>query len=615
MSRFVALVDWAENGDLAARLDAAERALSAGGSHECRERVLRAPLGLLLLSGQCDGPSWAEDEGSLFFMGGFGPGSAERSGVLAQCREAIGATEPAMPPGSPAGPAGRRIFARWDGAARELLLVTEPNGQRPVFFWHSQDTLVVASEPKGIWAAVAAARKVDADGLVQMWTLGHCIGSQTLLCGVKSAEPGAVYRFSRSGVDVRTGPAPMFSEARGANVETLAGRINHALLDVLEAYRPRFRRTSVALSGGMDSRYVLAGALRAFEEVDTFTFGEPASWDAQAGRTIARLAGVSNAWHDPRPDFLARWAAYAVWRTDGLLSCVHAHGMDATIAHGRHAAVILNGVGGDFLMGAFLRPSHLLQPADPLRATRIVLAKRRFHAHPLSAILKPEVLDRASAPVEAELRGLFARYRFRRLGNLLLSYWLRHYAPRITAMGLILEEPWVEHVGPLVDPAFIRSVCDIPLEHRFTGQVYRRCLALLAPALCRVRWGRTGVAPRWPWPFHVLSRYGLSLGLLPPRRPAVDYAARLRGALAPWVRDTLLSPRTLADGYLQPSYLREAVESHLSGGADRTGELSMALTVELWRRMFIEGEGFPTALPDDRDAGVVLSAAPGAPRR
>jgi asparagine synthase (glutamine-hydrolysing) len=594
--RFVLVVDGSGGWDLPGILARAEGAMTAGGGRERSEKLVRAPFGLLLLGNPAAAPAWIESAGALSFSTSCGDLLAAQAGFLESCREAVRAPERFPLPARPETPQGLQVWGRWDAGAGDLLLVTEANGQRPVFLWHSGPRLVAATEPKGIWAALDGALELDADGLAQLWTLGHCLGPTTLFDGIRCAEPGTAYRFASGRLDARPWDPPRFSEGRSADAEALATRLNRALLDVLAAHRERAPRVAVALSGGMDSRYLLAGAVRTWPGVESFTFGEEGSSDAKLGEAVALRAGVPHRRYVPVDDFLARWAGYAVWRTDGMLGCTHAHGMDAGIAQGAETPHLLNGIGGDHLMGAFLRPSHLVSAADPDRVARFVLSSRRFHARPLEAILKPEILTRVRAPAGEMVRAIAARYSYRRMGNVLLSYWLRHYSSRITVLGPMLEEPWVDFIGPLVDPAFVRVACDIPLELRLLGRLYRRALAQLAPELTRLPWERTGVPPAWPAAAHALGRYGRRLGLLPRSRPTLNHARNFRGVLAPWVRGLLLSPRTLSDGFLEPAYLREIVEEHLSGRSDRTSELSLAITNELWRRMFVEREAIPGQL-------------------
>jgi asparagine synthase (glutamine-hydrolysing) len=434
--------------------------------------------------------------------------------------------------------------------------------------------------------------KVDADAIAQLWTLGHCLGARTLMSGIERLQPGTAYRFSAGASSSRAWEPIEFSEDRRANANRLAQQLNGALIETLEAHRARVAQVTSALSSGMDSRYVLAGARRVWPSLDSYTFGESGSADARFAAALARRAGIAHRLYAPQPDFLPRWAPYAVWRSDGLLNCVHAQGMDATIAHAERVPDILNGIGGDFLMGAFLRPGHLFSAADPGRAARFILASRRFHRSSLDQILKPELFAQLGAPVESELRAQFELDRSRRFGNMLLGYWLRRYAPHITTIGLMLEEPWVEWIAPMIDPHVISAIAGIPLELRFMGRLYRRALAQLAPELTTVRWDRTGVAPRWPWPLHAGGRYARRFGLLPRSRPAVDHAHAMRTFAAPWLRETLLSARTRADGFFQPAFLEEIVSEHVDGGINRASEIGLAITLELWRRMYAEGEGF-----------------------
>jgi asparagine synthase (glutamine-hydrolysing) len=588
MPRFALIVDWSGRWDIAARLADAERALTAGGTREIPSRLMHPGLGLLVLSHH-ETAAWSAGEESVVFRADPGEPSAG-SGFLDACAAALRDPAPAALPDREAVPDMVRVAARWDARTQELVLLSEPNGHRPLFFWHSDDGAVVATEPKAVWAALGHRSSIDPDALVQFLTMGCCLAPRTLLRDVRCAEPGTAYRFVSGGITSRSWEPPHLSEEHTGDAERMARAANGALLEVMAAARRSAPRVSVALSGGMDSRYLLAGAQGVWDEVESFTFGEPGSDDVLLAAEVARRAGVVHRSCVPAPDFLERWAAYAVWRTDGLLSCTHAQGMDAVIGLGPRVRFMLNGIGGCPVMGSLLRPSHVFGAATPERAVRSVLATARRHDRPLAAILKPAILAQATTPVEDTLRSIFERYSSRRLGNALIHYWLRHFTPRGSRLGLMLEEPWIEYIDPLVHPAFFAAMADVPLELRYLGRVHRRALRMLAPALTWPRWESSGMPPRWPWPAHALGRYGRRFGLIRRSPPVVDHARNLRGAQAPWLRAVLLDARTLADGYLLPAYLEEIVEAHLSGREDRTEELSTALTIELWRRLFIERE-------------------------
>jgi asparagine synthetase B (glutamine-hydrolysing) len=586
MARFVLVVDRTSTLDLSERLRRARDAMALGGSRETIESWLRPPLGVLTLSHDGRLRVVEAPDGTWLLLGAQDPEIARRR-LRGSQRELTSLDEaPAL---------AQRAALRWAAPEGELTLVTEPNGQLPLYVMHSAAMTIVATEPKAIWAVHPESLRLDSHALVDLYTLGHTLGPHTLFREVTCAEPGAVVVFGPEQVTQYEYVHPTFDESRRGDSEALAHALNRALLEVLERDRESFSRVTVALSGGMDSRYVLGGARRIWNEIDAMTFGDPGSADAILGAEVARRAGVPHLRYDTRDDFPPSWAPYAVWRTDGLLNLVHAQGMDAVIAHARRSDHVLNGLGGDYLTGAFLRPSHLLERGEPGRATAFVLASRRFHDRPLASVFKSEVLAQVSAPTEDRLRAVMERYPCERLGNTLLAYWLRHYSPRLTVVGLALESPHVRYVTPLVEPAFVRAVAALPLELRFLSRTYRRALRLLAPELATIRWERVGLSPSLPWP--ILAAARLTRRLAPGlRSPAVDIAAAFRTSARAWVADLLLARRTRDDGFFLPAYLETLVEEHATGHADRAAEIGMAITLELWRRQFLDRE--PPALPD-----------------
>src|SRR5262249_19688136 len=61
-----------------------------------------------------------------------------------------------------------------------------------------------------------------------------------------------------------------------------------------------------------------------------------------------------------------------------------------------------------------------------------------------------------------------------------------------------------------------------------------------------------------------------------------------RDALARYVREMLLDPRTLSRPYLERNRLEAVVRGHLKGNRNYTGEIHTVLTLELIHRLFFD---------------------------
>jgi asparagine synthase (glutamine-hydrolysing) len=64
----------------------------------------------------------------------------------------------------------------------------------------------------------------------------------------------------------------------------------------------------------------------------------------------------------------------------------------------------------------------------------------------------------------------------------------------------------------------------------------------------------------------------------------------LRGRYAPLLDDLVLGERAQARGLFQRDYLEQVVGEHRSGESDHGERLWSLINLELWQRMFVDGE-------------------------
>ena len=69
----------------------------------------------------------------------------------------------------------------------------------------------------------------------------------------------------------------------------------------------------------------------------------------------------------------------------------------------------------------------------------------------------------------------------------------------------------------------------------------------------------------------------------------------LQGPYWPMVKDLVLGERALARDFFKPSALMRLAEEHRSGRRFHTDRLWLLINLELWQRLFIDGEDPVTA--------------------
>ena len=70
----------------------------------------------------------------------------------------------------------------------------------------------------------------------------------------------------------------------------------------------------------------------------------------------------------------------------------------------------------------------------------------------------------------------------------------------------------------------------------------------------------------------------------------------LREARWPLVQEFVLSPRALRRGWFDPTLVRTLAQEHHSAVADHAGRLWLLINLEIWQRIYLEGES-PAAIP------------------
>ena len=413
-------------------------------------------------------------------------------------------------------------FGLWDAQFRELHLVRDQVGVKPLYFSKSSKGIVFASEVRAILAGDWTARKLSLDGLRSYLKYGSVQEPATLVEGVESLPPGHYLTCEADGKTTMRHFWQM-TEALVRNWEHIPTADG-----VLNRLQESVRRQMIAdvpvgvfLSGGMDSAAIAALAVRARPgAVRTFCIGtdeKESDESAEAAATAAalgcqhttltlegsfvrqRLNAALSSYDQPSHDGINAYFVSALVRNAGIKVALSGLGGDELFggyagfnkalkvdAWGRRLQIVPAGLRDAIGRGAsaITRPgdafwggvAEMFSPelAAPYFSSRILFSRRhgdRLLAHELRCDSTPAVWEKRQFALAQSTRGMSAvtSTSVFELQTYLVSTLLRDADQMSMAHGLELRVP-------LIDSDVIEHVLPISPEEKIRGGVGKRLL-------------------------------------------------------------------------------------------------------------------------------------------
>jgi len=494
---------------------------------------------------------------------------------------------------------GAFVAAIWDAQAHKLWIVNDRFGLQQLFYREDGKRLFFAGHTAAFLADLAYTPQVDHLALAELLSFEHVLDDRTLLAGVKLLPPGSILTFQEGQLSIRPYYDFQFDEDYQDRDETwYIERWVHLMQQAVERRMRGDGPSGVQLSGGLDSRAVLAMIDQEHYPVHTFTFGVPGCDDARFAREVADRRGTIHHFMELKPDYLRSVAEEGVKLTNGLKSVVHMHVLGTLRETAEIANVLYTGSLGDSIMGGHIR-RDLLAVHRPQVLARILFQRRNvcFKEESHSELFSGDFYSQIKGMVLEEFFQVLNESRANISANKREHYSIRQNDRRWILEGQNLLRTQVVVRTPFYDNDLVDFMLTVPPGLRFDSYLYVQGLIRAVPDLAKVPYEKTGLplAPcmrglairanrqaRW-W----LRQMGLRWISPPHKHPYADYDGWMRTVLRSWVEGILLDRRTLGRGYFNPDYICNLVAEHMAG-ANHARKLGVLLTLELWHRLFLD---------------------------
>ncbi|HVT40006.1 MAG TPA: asparagine synthase-related protein, partial [Gemmatimonadaceae bacterium] len=157
----------------------------------------------------------------------------------------------------------RGVFsvAQYDRNNRRLVIATDKLGIRPVFIWTDGDTVVFSSTIRLLEACTQLKKVIDVDGLAERVAFGYSFGARTSYANIAMLRPAEVIDITAEGVTSAVYWRWQDIPRSTSDLATLSKAAYGAFMEAVRIRQRSDRATTAFLSGGLDSRVVVA-ALR-----------------------------------------------------------------------------------------------------------------------------------------------------------------------------------------------------------------------------------------------------------------------------------------------------------------------------------------------------------------
>lgn len=517
---------------------------------------------------------------------------------------------------------GMFAYALWDVARRELVLVRDRFGKKPLYYAERPEGIYFASELKCLFET-GVPLDLEPRALRLYFQFGYIPDPWTPYQSVRKLSPGAWLRYQAGSGRLTEGR--YWTVPQPAGTEVPSGITER---DAIEQIRERFDESvrmrlisdvplGAFLSGGIDSSSVIASmALQTGVPVKTFSIGfEEAEFNELSwARLVAQRFQTDHRELIVRPDAAGLCSRLAEHFDEPFADSSAIPTFLVSELAARHVKVVLTGDGGDELFAGY-ESFFEIQNSRWLDRTPLWMrggVARLAEALPYSAYGKNylHILSRKTA-LARYFDHSFALYYLRR--NLLASEWLFPEG----------AEPWNQTFAGTLrggpgDDALVQALY-FEATAKLTGdmlvKVDRMSMANSLEVRCPLLDHELAeLAMRIPYTWKMRRTLGKMRGKdiliraigdrLPPEllnRPKQGFGVPLklwmRGPLRDFLRDHLLSPEFLSRGMVSPDFMRHILEEHESGRRDNCHVLWMLLMLALWLRVWEREKAARTPAP------------------
>lgn len=496
----------------------------------------------------------------------------------------------------------------YDKRKRRLAIVNDRFGLVPLFFTViNGKNLAFGTEVKGVLEAPGVDRTRDDRAIADCFSYGYPLGTKSLFQAIELLGPGSILTFDLHSRKCETHRywdyRELFAHRGLYDTRIDDEEVVDALVESVRKRTATHREVlGLSLSGGLDTRSILAAMQGTARGVNSYTLGLKGCQDEAFAEGIAKVAGTNHEFIELGAQYLGDFESIAnemIRLSDGMFFPHEATELLALeyFKTGKFK-VLLRGHGGEMAKASLAYPP-MVDPSTVELTRRYDVLSQLFYKvnlvtpdtswkdlfspdyYQLTKDLAFHSLEENCGPAVDSMAPADA----------FLYYYLDAYIRRFGVLSLSIFKTAVEIRMPYVDHEFLGLLLKIPPHRRWAGEIHRKLVARCQPPMVKVPDSNTG-APldADPLRLFVIDKYTAVLRKLSVSgyRHYTEFQKWQREQFRDAIESIIFSKEAKERGIFNMPQLRNIFQRHIAGVGEHAHLLGTAVGIELWHRQFVD---------------------------
>ena len=186
---------------------------------------------------------------------------------------------------------GMFAFAIWNTKTKELFMARDKWGIKPLYYYHTNETLLFASEIKAFLDHPEFKKELNKEILASYLCFNSCPTEETFFKNVFRLNPGSSLTFKENIITIKKYFSLKF-EKSNEDIETYAEEINKAMKESVKYHEIADVEVGSFLSSGIDSSYLVS--ISKPDKTYTVGYDNPKYDEIKYAQDLTDKLGISN---------------------------------------------------------------------------------------------------------------------------------------------------------------------------------------------------------------------------------------------------------------------------------------------------------------------------------